>query len=113
MRIFAAIGLGLLGAMAASPVLALSITNEDPDAQTVVVTKGSDSKTITVDPQKKVDADCTDGCVVELEETGEQYEMHGQELISIVDGVIYVDDDPTIEAPTDIPPPPDDAAEAK
>lgn len=93
MRVAKLIGLGVLCMLFAGPAEALTITNTDPDAHTITVKAGGDSKELTIEPQTAVDPPCDKGCTVELE-SGEQYEMQGGEEVSIEDGVIFVDSVP-------------------
>ena len=93
MRVVGLAGLGLLGGFFAVPADALTISNDDPDAHTVTVTVGSDSKELTVAPDQQVDATCAEGCKVKLE-NGEEYDLKGTETVSIEDGVIFVDSSP-------------------
>jgi hypothetical protein len=86
-------GLGALGLLYAGAAQALTISNVDPDPHTITVTAGSDSKQLTIAPEKEVDAPCGDGCKVKLE-NGEEYELKGGEAVSIEDGVIFVDSSP-------------------
>jgi hypothetical protein len=123
MRTVSIIGFGVLGMFFALPTQALTISNVDPDPHTITVTAGSDSKELTIEPQTEVDPPCDKGCKVELE-NGEQYEMKGDELVSIEDGVIFVDDAPSEEGddnaaagatpdePSDAEPDQGDSAEA-
>ena len=78
------------GLLFALPASALTISNEDPDPHTIIVTAGTDTKQLTVEPDQQVDAVCAAGCMLELE-NGEQYQMQGGETVSIEDGVIFVD----------------------
>jgi len=80
----------------ALPAEALTISNVDPDPHTITVTVDSDSKELTIEPQTEVEPPCDKGCKVELE-NGEQYEMKGDESVSIEDGVIFVDAAPSDE----------------
>ncbi len=93
MRVVGLAGLGLLGVFFAVPAGALTISNDDPDAHTVTLTIGSDSKELTVAPDQQVDATCSEGCKVKLE-NGEEYDLKGTEAVSIEDGVIFVDSSP-------------------
>jgi hypothetical protein len=93
MRVAKLIGLGVLCMFFAIPAEALTITNTDPDAHTITVKAGGDSKELTIEPQTAVDPPCDKGCTVELE-SGEQYELQGGEEVSIEDGVIFVDSAP-------------------
>lgn len=92
----------------AAPVSALTISNVDPDPHTITVTAGTDTKQLTLEPDQQVDAVCTEGCMVELE-NGEQYQMQGGEAVSIEDGVIFVDSAPGSDA-DDVPDIDDDDA---
>jgi hypothetical protein len=89
------------GLVFAFPASALTISNVDPDPHTITVTAGTDTKQVTVEPDQQVDAVCTEGCLVELE-NGEQYQMQGGEAVSIEDGVIFVDSAPGGDA-DDVP----------
>ena len=82
--------LGVLVLAGSGPALALTISNIDPKAHTVTVTAGSDSKDLTIEPAKDVDAHCASGCKVKLE-NGEEYELGGEESVSIEGGVIFID----------------------
>lgn len=93
MRVAKIFGLLVLGMLFAVPAEALTITNTDPDAHTITVKTGGDSKDFKVEPQTAVEPPCDKGCTVELE-SGEQYEMQGGEEVSIEDGVIFVDATP-------------------
>lgn len=84
MRFVGIAGLGVLGVICATPAFALSILNVDPDPHTITVTVGSDTKQLTLAPEKEVDAPCGDGCKVKLE-NGEEYDLKGGEAISIED----------------------------
>src|SRR5262245_50469134 len=93
---FLAFGIGAIFFFAL-PASALTISNEDADPHTVTVTAGTDTKELTVAPDQQIDAGCTEGCMVELE-NGEQYQMQGGETVSIEDGVIFVDHAPGSDA---------------
>jgi hypothetical protein len=105
MKLVSIAGLGALGLLYAGPAQALTIVNVDPDPHTITVTVGSDSKELTIAPEKEVDAPCGDGCKVKLD-NGEEYELKGGEAVSIEDGVIFVDSSPdaNIEDAPDIDP---------
>jgi hypothetical protein len=96
MRTVSIFGLGVLATLFALPAEALTISNVDPDPHTITITVGSDSKELTIEPQTEVDPPCDSGCKVELE-SGEQYELKGDESASIEDGVLFVDDAPGAE----------------
>ena len=90
MKTVTATGLGLLGLLIALPAQALTITNTDSDPRTVTVKAGSDNKALTVEAGKAVEPPCDPSCTIELE-NGELYEMQGDEVVAIEDGIIFVD----------------------
>ncbi len=90
MKFVSIAGLGALGLLYAGSAQALTISNVDPDPHTITVTVGSDSKQLTIAPEKEVDAPCGDGCKVKLD-NGEEYDLKGSEAVSIEDGVIFVE----------------------
>jgi hypothetical protein len=90
MRIAAILALGVLGMFLAAPAQALTISNADDDAHTIIIKTGGDSTELVVEPQKAVEAPCASGCTVELE-NGEIYEMRGGEEAAIEGGVLFVD----------------------
>jgi hypothetical protein len=106
MKLLPVLGLSLLGVLAASPAFALTITNDDPDPQIVIVTKGGASQTITVAPQQKAQADCEGGCVLKLKDSDDQYDFRGADQVSIQDDVMFIDDDPTAADAADQSDPP-------
>jgi hypothetical protein len=122
MRTVSILGLGILAIIFALPAEALTISNVDPDPHTITVTVGGDSSELTIEPQTEVDPPCDKGCKVELE-NGEQYELKGDESVSIEDGVIFVDAAPseggddaaagaTSDEPSDTEPDQGDSADA-
>jgi hypothetical protein len=96
MRTVSILSLGVLGVLFALPAKALTISNTDSDSHTITVTINGDSKELTVEPQTEVDPPCDKGCTVGLE-SGEQYEMKGDESASIEDGTLFVDSAPSAE----------------
>lgn len=93
--------LGVLTLLSTLPARALTISNIDPKAHTITVTADGASKELTIEAEKEVDAPCASGCKVKLE-NGEEYELGGEEVISIEDGVIFIDHAPVIDE-KDIP----------
>ncbi len=93
--------LGVLSLLATGPAWALTISNLDPEPHKITVVAGSDSKELTVEPEKEVDAPCASGCKVKLE-NDEEYDLEGNETVSIEGGIIYIDHAPGIDD-ADIP----------
>lgn len=96
MRTVSLLSLGVAGMLFALPAQALSISNTDSDSHTITVTVNGDSKELTIEPQAQVDAPCDKGCTVGLD-SGEQYEMKGDESASIEDGTLFVDSAPSAQ----------------
>lgn len=95
MRVVNVFGLGLVAAVFASPAAALTITNNDPDAVTIKVIVDGDSKEQSIEPGASVEPACEKGCVVELE-SGDQYEVKGDEQASIEAGILFFDEAPAV-----------------
>ena len=96
MRIVCLLSLGVSVALFALPAEALTISNTDADSHTITVTVNGNSKELTIEPQAQVDARCDKGCTVGLD-SGEQYEMKGDESASIEDGTLFVDSAPSAQ----------------
>lgn len=96
MRTVTILGLGVLGLFFALPAQALTISNTDPDPHTITVKTGSNSTELTIEPETAVEPPCDPGCTIELD-NGEQYEMKGDEEVSIEGGTIFVDAAPSEE----------------
>jgi len=96
MRTVSLLSLGVAGALFALPAQALTISNTDADSHTINVTVNGESKKLTIEPQAQVDAPCDKGCTVGLD-SGEQYEMKGDESASIEDGTLFVDSAPSAQ----------------
>lgn len=115
MKFVGSAALGTLVVLFAVPAHALTITNNDAKAHKFTVIAGGSSNEMTVEPEKQVDAACRDGCKIKLE-NGDQYELKGAEIVSIEDGVLFVDHSPDADV-KDIPdidpdaPPPEESAE--
>jgi hypothetical protein len=90
MRTVSILGLSVLGLFMAFPAQALTISNTDAKPHTLTVKAGSDSKELTIEPQKSAEPACEPSCTIVIE-NGEQYELQGGEEVSIEDGVVFVD----------------------
>ena len=97
MRFVSTAVLGVLVLLCTAPAQALTISNIDPDPHTITVTAAGSSQELKVEPQKEVEAPCSEGCKVKLE-NGEEYELEGGDAVSIEDGVIFIDHSPDSDA---------------
>ena len=115
MRVVGLVAFGALVLLCTVPAQALTISNIDPKPQKVTVIAGGSSNELTVEPEKQVDAACSSGCKLKLE-NGDEYELKGGEIVSIEGGVLFVDHSPDADV-KDIPdidpdaPPPEESAE--
>jgi hypothetical protein len=115
MRFVGPAAFGALVLLCTAPAQALTISNIDPKPHKVTVIAGGSSNELTVEPEKQVDAACSGGCKVKLE-NGDEYELKGGETVSIEDGALFVDHSPDADI-KDIPdidpdaPPPEESAE--
>jgi hypothetical protein len=101
MKFIESAALGALVLFYAAPAQALTISNVDPKPHTVTVMAGDSSKELTVEPEKQIDAPCSEGCKVKLENS-DVYELKGGETVSIEEGVMFVDHSPDADV-KDIP----------
>jgi hypothetical protein len=107
--------LSALALLCTVPAQALTISNIDAKPHKVTVIAGGSSNELTVEPAKQIDAPCSDGCKVKLE-NGDEYELKGGETVSIEGGVLFVDHSPDADV-KDIPdvdpdaPPPEEPAD--
>ncbi len=101
MRFVGTAALGALVLLCAGPAHALTISNVDPKPHKITVTAGGSSNELTVESEKQVDAPCSGGCKVKLE-NGDIYELKGDETVSIDEGALFVDHSPDADI-KDIP----------
>jgi hypothetical protein len=92
---------GALALLCAVPAHALTISNADPKPHKITVIAGGSSNELTVEPDKQVDAACSGGCKVKLE-NGDTYELKGNETVSLDEGTLFVDHSPDADI-KDIP----------
>src|SRR4030042_353937 len=92
---------GALVLLCTVPVQAPTISNIDPKPHKVTVIAGGSSNELTVEPEKQVDAACSGGCKVKLE-NGDEYELKGGETVSVDGGMMFVDHSPDADL-KDIP----------
>lgn len=85
-----------LGSMAAwylsSVAFAVSITNRDDHDQKVTIIEGAANKDQVLKPEGTIEGVCLKGCVVRLNDSeDDEYELEGNEVVSIEDGYLYYD----------------------
>jgi hypothetical protein len=71
-------------------VFAITLTNRDTTDQKLVVIEGDKQSERTVKAGEKIEL-CPKSCVIRMPD-GEDYEFDGQELVSLEEGLLFLDD---------------------
>jgi hypothetical protein len=83
--------LAVLAIAASSPAQALKITNHDATVQKMTINENNGSREQTLAPSESIDGFCNSGCSVKME-GGEEYEFDGNEIVSIEEGLMFLDE---------------------
>jgi hypothetical protein len=84
-----------------SAALALTVINRDDHDHKVTIVEGARNTDHVLKPEAQVEGICPNGCVVRLNDSDEEeYELDGNEVVSIEDGNLYYDGP---DAPPDPP----------
>lgn len=87
--------LSLVALVLPSSAFASSITNRDDKDYKVTIIEGATTKDHILEPSGALKEVCERGCVVRLNDnTDEEYELKGSEIVSIEDGYLYYDGQP-------------------
>ena len=81
---------------------AASITNRDDRDHKLTILDGNKTRDETLKPNATLDGLCPSGCVLRLNDSeNDEYELEGNETVSIEDGYLYYDgpDDPAEPSP--------------
>jgi hypothetical protein len=89
--------LAILVLTAVSPAEALKLTNRDPGEQKMVVSENNATREQVLKPAETVDGFCNTGCTIKMQD-GEEYEFDGNEIVSIEEGLMFLDDPATTGA---------------
>jgi hypothetical protein len=87
-----------------SPCWSVSLTNRDDRDHKVTVIEGTARQDHQLASQAVLEGVCLKGCIVRLNDSdNDEYELEGNEIVSIEDGYLYYDgpDAPTEVAPAD------------
>ena len=84
--------------MAVSQAQALQITNHDATEQKITVTEKEKAHDLVVKPSEVLDGICNDGCTIKTSD-GEEYEFDGNEVVSIEEGLMFLDEPSDAGAP--------------
>lgn len=93
MERLAAVLAGLAAAaLVSSAAAGASLTNRDDRDYKVTIVEGESSREHTVKPAGVLEGICPKGCVIRLNDSEEdEYELEGNEVVSIEDGSLYYD----------------------
>jgi hypothetical protein len=78
---------------AASQAAAMQLTNRDASDHKLVVTEDGASKDMIVKPSQVLQDICAKGCTIKMSD-GEEYEFDGTEIVSIEEGLMFLDEFP-------------------
>jgi hypothetical protein len=99
MRIVLSAAVAAIVLASGAPVYALSVTNRDGTDQKVTITEGEKQREEVIATTKTLSNVCPAGCVIQLQ-NGEEYEFDGNEIVSIEEGLMFLDE-PAQEEVTD------------
>ncbi|NJM33577.1 MAG: hypothetical protein HC850_01470 [Rhodomicrobium sp.] len=94
--VYALVGLAAL--LAASQASALQLTNRDTEDRKITITEKEGSKDLIVKPSQVIDDVCKAGCTIKTAD-GEEYEFDGNEVVSIEEGLMFLDEPSDAGAP--------------
>ncbi|WP_088348662.1 MULTISPECIES: hypothetical protein [Rhodomicrobium] len=93
--------------IAAPQAHALQLTNRDTAEHKIAVTEKTATQDIVVKPSQVIEGLCPTGCTMKMAD-GEEYEFDGNEVVSIEEGLMFLDepsDGTTDNSDTGTPPP--------
>ena len=76
---------------AASQVEALQLTNRDTADHKIALTEPSGAQEVLIKPSQVIDGICKTGCTMKMAD-GEEYEFDGNEVVSIEEGLMFLDE---------------------
>jgi hypothetical protein len=87
----------VLGAEAAA---AVSLTNRDEKDHKITIVEGESRQEHTLAPSAVLEGICQKGCVIRLNDSeSDEYELEGNEVVSIEEGYLYYDGPDTSAEP--------------
>ena len=81
----------ILALAAASPAQALKLTNRDATEQKLTIQENSATREQVVKPSESLENFCNHGCTIQIQD-GEEYEFDGDEIVSIEEGLLFLDE---------------------
>jgi hypothetical protein len=83
--------LTILSLVMASPAAALKLTNRDTAEQKMTISENNAAREQVLKPAETVEGFCNSGCTIRMQD-GEEYEFDGNEVVSIEEGLIFLDE---------------------
>lgn len=83
--------LTILSLAAVSPAEAFKLTNRDPAEQKMTISENNATRDQVLKPAETVEGFCNSGCSIRMQD-GEEYEFDGNEVVSIEEGLIFLDE---------------------
>jgi hypothetical protein len=99
MRIVLSAAVAIVALASSTSAYALSVTNRDGTDQKITITEGEKQREEVIATTKTLSNVCPAGCVIQLQ-NGEEYEFDGNEIVSIEEGLMFLDE-PAQEEVTD------------
>lgn len=81
----------VLSVAAASSAHALKLTNRDATEKKMTISENSAAREQVLKPAETVDVACSGGCTIQMHD-GEEYEFDGNEIVSIEEGLMFLDE---------------------
>ena len=79
----------LIAALVPAHAFAITLTNRDTSEQKLIVIEGDQQSEKTIKPGEKLEL-CEKSCVIRLPD-GENYEFDGAEIVSLEEGLLFLD----------------------
>jgi hypothetical protein len=76
---------------AASQAEALQLTNRDAEEHKIAMTEPAGAQDVLIKPSQVIDGLCKTGCTMKMAD-GEEYEFDGNEVVSIEEGLMFLDE---------------------
>jgi hypothetical protein len=81
----------LVALAVASPAQALQLTNRDTADHKIALTEPAGTQDVQIKPSQVIDGICKAGCTMKMAD-GEEYEFDGNEVVSIEEGLMFLDE---------------------
>ena len=75
----------------ASQAEALQLTNRDTADHKIAMTEPAGAQEVLIKPSQVIDGICKTGCTMKMAD-GEEYEFDGNEVVSIEEGLMFLDE---------------------